>query len=311
MVVVACLKVEEVGWRHLTSPRARAAAVNRARRLKQPGQRPPPFPNGWFVLLESRQLGRAEVRQVDALGLNLAVWRGESGRVFVTAAYCPHLGANLAAGGRVHGDSIQCPFHSWQFCGESGAVGPGCGAPSQARVRTFHCLERNFLIMVIGRYLCGTGEDWCCGRCGTTRTGRTRPGSRPASPRWRPPAGSTRAATSSPSPATSRQQSNNNNIRSLNINSSHPSLLFYCHEQDIPENGADVGHLAAIHSASILTGGEPTQREEELAAGLARHHWQISWQPGTGPLSHTSTLQLKHTKKLLNRFNIFRWELLT
>ena len=40
---------------------------------------------------------------VDALGLNLAVFRGESGKVFVTSAYCPHLGANVAIGGRVRG----------------------------------------------------------------------------------------------------------------------------------------------------------------------------------------------------------------
>lgn len=35
-------------------------------------------------------------------------------------AYCPHLGANLAAGGRVLGDCIECPFHGWQFQGSDG-----------------------------------------------------------------------------------------------------------------------------------------------------------------------------------------------
>lgn len=53
------------------------------------------------MLLESREVARGEVRQVEALGLNLAVFRGsESGAVFVTDAYCPHLGANIAVGGR-------------------------------------------------------------------------------------------------------------------------------------------------------------------------------------------------------------------
>ena len=51
-------------------------------------------------MLESRDLNRGQVRQVDALGLNLAVYRGsDSGNVFVTDAYCPHLGANIAVGG--------------------------------------------------------------------------------------------------------------------------------------------------------------------------------------------------------------------
>lgn len=35
-------------------------------------------------------------------------------------AYCPHLGADLAAGGRVVGSCIECPFHGWRFRGEDG-----------------------------------------------------------------------------------------------------------------------------------------------------------------------------------------------
>ena len=35
-------------------------------------------------------------------------------------AYCPHLGANMAAGGVVKGDCIECPFHGWQFEGHDG-----------------------------------------------------------------------------------------------------------------------------------------------------------------------------------------------
>ena len=74
-----------------------------------------------FVLLESRDLRQGQVRQVDALGLNLAVYRSsDSDNVFVTDAYCPHLGANIAVGGRVTGDCIQCPFHNWRYCGVSG-----------------------------------------------------------------------------------------------------------------------------------------------------------------------------------------------
>ena len=54
-----------------------------------------------FVLFESRDLARGEVKQVEALGQNLAVFRGDdTGAVFVTEAYCPHLGANIAVGGR-------------------------------------------------------------------------------------------------------------------------------------------------------------------------------------------------------------------
>ena len=36
--------------------------------------------------------------------------------------YCPHLGADLSAGGKVVGDCIECPFHGWKFDGKSGQL---------------------------------------------------------------------------------------------------------------------------------------------------------------------------------------------
>ena len=60
---------------------------------------------------------------MTALGTEFAVFRGQtSGKAFVTDAYCPHLGANLACGGKVVDDCVQCPFHEWKFNGDSGAV---------------------------------------------------------------------------------------------------------------------------------------------------------------------------------------------
>ncbi len=53
-------------------------------------------------------------------GLNLAVFRGEDGQAYALDAYCPHMGANLGAGGRVVGNCVECPFHGWQFRGDTG-----------------------------------------------------------------------------------------------------------------------------------------------------------------------------------------------
>lgn len=53
-------------------------------------------------------------------GEQVAVFRGRDGKAHVVDAYCPHLGANLAVGGRVVGNCIECPFHGWQFNGEDG-----------------------------------------------------------------------------------------------------------------------------------------------------------------------------------------------
>lgn len=48
------------------------------------------------------------------------MFRGHSGTAYVVDAYCPHLGASLAVGGRVVGSCIECPFHGWQFQGKDG-----------------------------------------------------------------------------------------------------------------------------------------------------------------------------------------------
>ena len=57
-----------------------------------------------------------------SLGLNLAVFRDEKGESHVLDAYCPHLGANIAEGGRVIGDCLQCPNDGWRFRGSDGKV---------------------------------------------------------------------------------------------------------------------------------------------------------------------------------------------
>src|SRR5687767_3042835 len=75
---------------------------------------PPPFPNGWFNLCSSSEIKKGQVKEVNALGKRLAVFRGQDGKVGVVNAVCPHLGANLADG-CVKEDFLVCPFHGWQF----------------------------------------------------------------------------------------------------------------------------------------------------------------------------------------------------
>jgi len=55
-------------------------------------------------------------------GLELAVFRDSGGEVHALDAFCPHLGANMAVGGTVKGDCLECPFHAWKFDGEGKCV---------------------------------------------------------------------------------------------------------------------------------------------------------------------------------------------
>eukprot|EP00121_Abeoforma_whisleri_P004104 Awhi_evm1s3703 len=79
------------------------------------GNLPPPYPNGWYSVIWSFELKPGQVERVDALGQQLVVFRTASGKPSVLDAYCPHLGANLAEGGVVIGEHLQCPFHGWEF----------------------------------------------------------------------------------------------------------------------------------------------------------------------------------------------------
>lgn len=80
------------------------SAVNRARKLRKIGTKiPPPYPNGWFAIVESKEVKPGTAKNVDCLGENFVVFRSQTNNeVFVLDAYCPHMGANLGARYRVN-----------------------------------------------------------------------------------------------------------------------------------------------------------------------------------------------------------------
>ncbi len=75
--------------------------VNDVRRRRKWGDIPPPYPNGWFALLRSKELKPGGSTSVNAMGQNFAIFRNKEGDVYIVDAYCPHLGANLGVGGQV------------------------------------------------------------------------------------------------------------------------------------------------------------------------------------------------------------------
>lgn len=80
----------------------------------------PEFPMGWFCVSYSDELAKGEVKALRYFGRDLALWRGEDGQARVIDAYCAHYGANMAVGGKVHGNLLECPFHAWRW-DETGA----------------------------------------------------------------------------------------------------------------------------------------------------------------------------------------------
>lgn len=72
------------------------------------------FTQSWYPLCMSTELPAGKVLGLPFLDGRVAVFRGESGKVQVLSAYCPHLGADMAAG-TVVGDNLRCAFHHWEF----------------------------------------------------------------------------------------------------------------------------------------------------------------------------------------------------
>jgi nitrite reductase/ring-hydroxylating ferredoxin subunit len=111
---------------------------------------PFPLPNGWFAVAESDALRPGQVTRAFYLGRELVVFRNTSGVAHVFDAYCPHLGAHLAVGGKVVGDTLQCPFHGWRFAGDGHCVEVPYAKriPPHAAVRAWEVVERYGLVFV-------------------------------------------------------------------------------------------------------------------------------------------------------------------
>jgi nitrite reductase/ring-hydroxylating ferredoxin subunit len=121
-------------------------------RLRREGGRrfPFPIPNGWFIVAQAGEVAPGELKPLHYFGRDIVLFRTAGGEPRVVSAYCAHLGAHLASGGRVEEDRIVCPFHGWCYDGESGrCVGIPYGpeqVPSRARIRSFPTIERNGMV---------------------------------------------------------------------------------------------------------------------------------------------------------------------
>lgn len=128
---------------------------------------PHPYPNGWYNVVNSHDLVKGQVKGIEYFGEKLVVFRQEDGKAAVLNAICPHLGANMAVGGKVIGGCIQCPFHNWQFDGQSGKCTKipycckemttqgkveesthKCKMPTGASAKVWHSEEVNYAVYV-------------------------------------------------------------------------------------------------------------------------------------------------------------------
>jgi phenylpropionate dioxygenase-like ring-hydroxylating dioxygenase large terminal subunit len=109
---------------------------------------PHQFIEGWYWTLPSKDLKIGTVKPVTLLGRNLAIYRGNSGKVIAMDAYCPHMGAHLAEG-KVEGDSIRCFFHNWQYNDQGICLDiPSLEKPLPVSIKTWQTEEKYGMIWV-------------------------------------------------------------------------------------------------------------------------------------------------------------------
>lgn len=118
-----------------------------------------PFPEGWYVVEESRELAYGELKERKWLGHSIVYWRDLNGDVCVADGTCPHLGSYLgpAAGGKLKNGHLVCPFHGFEYdvngtCVRARDVKP----PRSARLKRFAVAETNGLIFA---YFGGDGGN--------------------------------------------------------------------------------------------------------------------------------------------------------
>ncbi|XP_029024970.1 cholesterol 7-desaturase nvd [Betta splendens] len=244
--------------------RTRAQAANDVRRRRKAGDLPPVYPNGWYRVLDSHMLRRGEVKGVSALGEQLAVFRGQDGASYVVESYCPHLGANLAVGGRVVGGCIECPFHGWQFQGKGGKcvrIPYADKVPEFATVRCWPSCEVNGQILIW--FHCDGGE-----------------------PQWAVP----------------EQQEITEGRWVYRGRTEH---FINAHIEEIPENAADISHLAHLHTPGFASGVDLRFTNSKTWEFL-RHDWKVRWEPESEPNKHCSQMFVKHALTVFG----FHWPLL-
>jgi phenylpropionate dioxygenase-like ring-hydroxylating dioxygenase large terminal subunit len=109
---------------------------------------PERFIEGWYWAMPSKQLKVRQVKPINLLGRDLAIYRGEDGKTYAIDAYCPHMGAHFAEG-KVEGNGIRCFFHNWKFDTYGSCVDvPSLGKPLAVKVQTWPTAEKYGMVWV-------------------------------------------------------------------------------------------------------------------------------------------------------------------
>jgi len=261
----------------------RATAVSALRHRRNIGRKMPcPFPDAWYVVALSPELRAGEIVDVTLCGRSLIVFRPrDGGPPSALDAYCTHLGAHLAhGGGRLADDGcVRCPFHGWCYSkdGKLQRTETGDACPPGSDLKAWPVREQNGVVSV---WMSAAGH----------RPKRTAPAAGAAAA---PIAAADEAAggTSDDSPwfeiPLFSELNDGPQAFVYHGCSEHvvPALIF-----ELPENGADIGHLSALHNAFVVASLRP----------ILSHKWAASWKADE-TRAHIANLRIAESMVLFGR----------
>ena len=107
--------------------------------------------NLWYAVLESTELKKKPLG-VTRLGERMVFWRDPRGKAICLYDRCAHRGASLALG-KMCDDTIQCPFHGFQYdsngqCVKIPANGKNAPVPPRYRVTSYPVHEEYGIIWI-------------------------------------------------------------------------------------------------------------------------------------------------------------------
>ena len=108
--------------------------------------------NQWYVVLTSRQLGKALVG-ATRLGEKLVFFRAANGEAICLADKCAHRGVALSIGETCDDNTIMCPFHGLRYdasgkCTVIPANGKAAAVPPNFKVRSYPTHEDHGFIWI-------------------------------------------------------------------------------------------------------------------------------------------------------------------
>jgi phenylpropionate dioxygenase-like ring-hydroxylating dioxygenase large terminal subunit len=109
----------------------------------------PVLSSSWLAVATSADVRVGELVPVKVMGVELVVWRDESGEVHAWEDFCIHRGVKLSLGHIDH-DCVVCPYHAWHYDASGRCTSipahPDLTPPERARTNVLAVAERYGLV---------------------------------------------------------------------------------------------------------------------------------------------------------------------